>query len=302
MANKPSHSAGRYSLELGGVHAGFLKKVTLPGWEGEVATHSLATTNHQAKQITSFKATDLKFTVGMGMSANVKDWINAALDMQSTAMDCSVVIADFDSKAMNRVDLYGCHITEVSIPEANSTSKDGAYLDVTVKPSHIRFEDGKGDKITGNISAKQKNLALSNFKFTISNTKLPTARVSAVKGLKATLKTQLDAIGQAVEYSQHYTAMEFGDLDVTFSGADVAAWQTFAKSWFVDGHRKVSDEMTASLEFLDPTLGTVATIDFEGVVLKKLAHAEAEAFQDKLWNGTATFCYEKFQFRKAAID
>ena len=294
MANKASHAAGRYAMDIEGKFAGFMKSCELPSIEGDVTEHNLATDNFVAKQIANFKYGACKIEIGLGMSGHLYDWIKAAMEKGATEKDCAIIVADFDYKAMNRVELFGCHITEISFPTHKGDAKDGYYITVGLQPATVRFADGDGAVIKGNLIPKQKQISTNNFKFQLG-WGLPTARVSEVAPSKWEAKSAMDHIGEHNEFTQHYTKLTVGDLSFTVSGADAYAWQKFADNWFRGGQRRMSDETTASIEILGPDMKNHGTIEMEGVGLKKIAAEKVESNKEGLYKVKVDCYVEKMK-------
>ena len=70
MAEQRSHTAGRFSLEIDGYNAGFLKKFSGMAMEADIVSNDLGPDNVQKKHVSNIKWTPGKATVGIGMLTN----------------------------------------------------------------------------------------------------------------------------------------------------------------------------------------------------------------------------------------
>ena len=298
MANKPSHSAGRFGLEIDGQFAGLVKSVEYSSVDGDVAEQPTATDNYKSKYVANFKYGQAKCEISLSQAGSLWAWMKASMDKGSLAKDIALIIADFDGKAQNRIEMYQTHITEISLPAMGGDKKDAFCITVGFTPSYVRFADGDGSKIGGKISGKHKDFSTNNFEFELDHAlfKNACARVSEIGAMKWEQKSAFDQIGNRNEFTQHYTSMNVGDLDVSFSMADAWDLQKAVDAWFVKGERAESHHMTANLTLLNAAMKDVGSISFKGMGIKKFSMDKAEAFADKIGKAKVQFYVEQFTF------
>jgi len=304
MAGKASHSAGRFALEIGGKFAGLVKSVEYSSVDGDVAEQPTATDNYKSKYVANFKYAAAKCEISISQAGELWAWMKASMDKGAIAKDIALIIADFDGKAQNRIEMYQTHISEISLPAMGGDKKEAFCLTVGFQPAYIRFADGDGSKIQGSVSAKHKDFSTNNFEFELDHAlfKNACARVSEIGALKWECKSAFDQIGAKNEFTQHYTSMNVGDLDVSFSMADAWDLQKAVDAWFVKGDRGESHHMTAQLRLLSAAMKEVGSITFKGLGIKKFSMDKATAFEDKIGKAKVQFYVEQFSFDKFEHD
>src|SRR5579862_4430909 len=125
-----SMTAGRFALEIDGHNVGFMKKFSGLAMEADIVANDLGPDNVQKKHVSNIKWTPGKATIGIGMGKGMYDWIQAAFDKGYLTKSGSFTAADFNYKAMSRLNFTGGLITSVTVPKLDGSSKDAAYFDI----------------------------------------------------------------------------------------------------------------------------------------------------------------------------
>jgi hypothetical protein len=301
MADQRSHTAGRFSLDVDGYNVGFLKKFSGMAMEADIVANDLGPDNVQKKHVSNIKWTPGKATVGIGMGKGMYDWIQAAFDKGYLTKNGAFTSADFNYKAMSRLDFMNALITSVTVPKLDGSSKDAAYFDVEFEAEQVRWSKGGGEDIRGKIGPKQKAWLCSNFRVEIGA--LPCSRVATVDSFTWKCSVSADQIGIFREPTKHPAKVTVPEIKLTISHADHDAWAQAAKKWFVDGHHLESDEMTGRIVFLDPNMtDELGEVELQNVGFKKFSDEDAEANSEKIKRFSVELYVEKMKFKLNQYD
>ena len=301
MADQRSHTAGRFSLEIDGYNAGFLKKFSGMAMEADIVSNDLGPDNVQKKHVSNIKWTPGKATVGIGMGKGMYDWIQAAFDKGYMTKNGAFTSADFNYKAMSRLDFMNALITSVTVPKLDGSSKDAAYFDVEFEAEQVRWSKGDQSDIRGKIGPKQKAWLCSNFRVEIGS--LPCSRVATVDSFTWKCSVSADQIGIFREPTKHPAKVTVPEIKLSISHADHDAWAQAAKKWFVDGHHLESDEMTGRIVFLDPNMtDELGEVELQNVGFKKFSDEDSEANSEKIKRFNVELYVEKMKFKINSYD
>jgi phage tail-like protein len=241
-----SYTAGTVGLEVDGAGVGFVKSiegcdVTAP------VVNVAAADGTQQKQSGAPKYTPCTVRFGSGMKAAFYQWISDSLAGKLAQKNVSIVVYDFDYKAVRRLDLAGATISRFVVPALAAASTEPVVFEVTLGASTIRRASPSGTA-SGALSSKSKQALAGNFKLSAPGLEADLKRVTAVGSWTFDLapapagELKLSAGGQP----------EYGDLSVTVAapaGVEFDAW--------LDGLVKgTPTKKTFSLSLLDATFTT----------------------------------------------
>ncbi len=301
MADQRSHTAGRFSLDVDGYNVGFLKKFSGMAMEADIVANDLGPDNVQKKHVSNIKWTPGKATVGIGMGKGMYDWIQAAFDKGYLTKNGAFTSADFNYKAMSRLDFMNALITSVTVPKLDGASKDAAYFDVEFEAEQVRWSKGGQEDIRGKIGPKQKAWLCSNFRVEIGG--LPCSRVATVDSFTWKCSVSADQIGIFREPTKHPAKVTVPEIKLTISSADHDAWAQAAKKWFIDGHHLESDEMHGRIVFLDPNMSDeLGEVELQNVGFKKFSDEDNEANSEKIKRFAVELYVEKMKFKLNSYD
>src|SRR3569623_237529 len=295
MADQRSHTAGRFMLQVADYDVGFLKKFSGLAMEADIVSNDLGPANVQKKHVSNIKWTPGKATVGIGMGKGMYDWIQAAFDRNYITKDGAFTSADFNYKAMSRLEFQRALVTSVTIPKLDGSSKDAAYFDVEFEAEQVRWFKSTGEDIKGKIGPKQKAWLCSNFRVEIGS--LPCSRVASVDSVSWKCSVSADQVGIFREPTKHPAKVTVPEIKLTISHADHDAWAQAAKKWFVDGHHLEGDEMTGRIVFLDPNMtDELGEVELQNVGFKKFIDEDSEANSEKIKRFSGELYVEQMKF------
>jgi len=288
-------------LQIADYDVGFLKKFSGLAMEADVVSNDLGPANVQKKHVSNIKWTPGKATVGIGMGKGMYDWIQAAFDRNYITKDGAFTSADFNYKAMSRLEFQRALVTSVTIPKLDGSSKDAAYFDVEFEAEQVRWFKSTGEDIKGKIGAKQKAWLCSNFRVEIGS--LPCSRVATVDSFTWKCSVTSDQVGIFREPTKHPAKVTVPEIKLTISHADHDAWAQAAKKWFVDGHHLEGDEMTGRIVFLDPNMtDELGEVELQNVGFKKFSDEDSEANSEKIKRFSVELYVEQMKFKINQYD
>ncbi len=303
MADKSSpYAGGRFGLVIDGSEfLGYVKSVSGGNIKGEVSVHELGPDNIQKKHISTINHEPFKVEVGMGMSEGFYEWIRQSFDKSHVSKTGEVVACDFDYHAQAVREFYNAHITEVTVPTLDGSSKEPAYMSVTLEPETIRYRKGDGSQITPKIAPATKKWLTSNFKFELGD--LPCSRVAKIESFTWKQNLCKDEVGSFREPEKTPAKVEVPNLKLTISMSDIEDWQQWHKSFVIDGNCAEEDELSGAITFLGPNMEkTLATIELMNVGIISLEQAQSEANKEEVARFEVELYVENMRFDYEEAD
>jgi len=300
--NSRSFSAGRFALFTDGEALGFVKSVSGGNIKGVVATHDAGPSNWIKKHLSTIKHEEITIEVGMGLSPSFYKWIESSFAIsQKTknkakqARSGEVVAADFDYKAQRAMIFSDAHITALTIPALDGSSKDPAYLTVTLNPTRLRHERRQGERLSHSKDTKKKKWLASGFTFEIGS--LPCERITKIDAF--TLKQSVVKVGggKTREPTKHPTKTEVPNIKVTFSARDAAAWEAWFNAFVIEGKCADGDELNGQITLLGPNhKDELARVTLRHVGIISLQPAKYHAKKGTVTKMVAELYVEEMKF------
>jgi hypothetical protein len=303
MADKGSpYAGGRFGLVIDGSEfLGYVKSVSGGTIKGEVSVHELGPDNVQKKHISTISHDAFKVEVGMGMSQGFYEWIRQSFDKSHIAKTGEVVACDFDYKAQSVREFYNAHITEVTVPTLDGSSKEPAYMSVSIEPETIRYRKGDGNQITPKISPATKKWLTSNFRFELGD--LPCSRVAKIESFTWKQELCKDEVGSFREPQKTPAKVEVPNLKLTISMADINDWAKWHKTFVIEGNCGEDAELTGAITFLGPDLKEeLARIELMNVGIISLEQSQSEANKTEVARFEVECYVEQMKFNYQVYD
>jgi hypothetical protein len=251
-----SYSTGKLALQIDGTSVAYLKSISCGAVSAEVQRTAVVEgtkLSGDPKQIVGpaqYQSCELEVPWG-SIDPAVSGWISQALNGQAAPKTLNVLYLDYDYKEKRRLELLNAAISEVTLPKAQaSASKDPAQVKLTLQPEIVRAFAGSGAAVSA--GAAQKSQLGSNFSFTWGSTTLGAMEVGP-------LSFTVDPKTKRAQLSE--LALVVSEADPKLATVD----SSFRK-FLIDGQNGDANEVTAVLEWLDPTLKvTTSKFTFAGV-------------------------------------
>jgi hypothetical protein len=302
MAKVP-YANSRFQLTIEGQPA-YVNKFDGGNVKAELVEHKNATTNITKKTISTMKTQEVSMDIGAAMGKPLQDWIQASINMGYVHKDLELASADANGKIQSIKNLFGCHITELSLKACDAASKDSQYFTVKASVERTRVIDGDGKSIQGAQGKnKQKNWLCSMFRFELAGLEDACHNISKVDSLSYKQKIAVNEVGHLREYQKVPAAIEFSNIKLTIAAHDMEPWRKWHEEFVINGKNGDEVEKTGALTFLDNS-GTVelGSIEFHNCGIIDLKRDAYEASGDKLAKFTVELYTERWVFNWKVHD
>lgn len=183
-----SYAAAHFALELDGQEpVGMFKSIEGGSIKMDVMTYAGGGQFDKFRQLGKPKFEDLKLQVGMSMSKVFYDWIDGFFNKQVVRKTGAILAADFHYNVRARREFSEALIREIGFPQLDSSSKQPAYMNVTLAVEDLVFKPGSGSIKPAGIRLgaplgfdKQKLWTTNNFRLTLAGLDSALKRVSKI--------------------------------------------------------------------------------------------------------------------------
>lgn len=295
--DKRGYTAGKYGIELDNINAGWVSSVEGGMATSDVVVEKIGGDLYQKKHIAGVKYEDISVSCGTGMSKGFYDWIKASFDCNYARKNGAVISADYNYKAITRLDFFNALISEIGFPALDAGSKDAAKMTIKFTPETTRFKPEGGSSIANNYKndqAKQKKWLPSNFKLTIDG--LDCTRVNKIEAITLKQKNVVNAVGEQRDHEMEPASLEVPNLVVTLAESHAKDWYDWHKTFVIDGVNGDDKEKGGSLVFLTPDLKDLFTITFKHLGIFKLTPEKVEAGSENIRRVKAEMYCEEMSF------
>ena len=264
-----SYTAGHFALELDGKMVGFLRSVEGGGVKADVIEERPGESSNTVKKHIGWpKFEDIKIEVGLDGSLELFDWVHSFFEGAGARKNGAIVAADYNYKERARHEFHDALITEIGVPALDGSSKDPAYLKITLSPDSLLDKAGSGAPLPPVPSAKQKTWSTSNFRLKLGD--LPCSRIRSIGAFTVVQHTTTYQDGANATPVKVPGRLEFPNLRFTVSNLDAKPWIDWGDAFLVQGKSGDGSELEGSLTLLDPKGGTLAEIGLHHVGLTGL--------------------------------
>lgn len=239
------------------------------------------------KHIGSVKYSSIVAEVG---ADDLREWISQAWAGKQNPKNGAVSTADVNYKSTSERQFMNALITETTIPALDGASKDAGYLTVRLTPAAVVLRKGAGADVRGTVGPKQKTWMRSNFRFELGD--LPTSRVARIDSFTVRSPAMSMATGE-LRTVQSVAAVQFPNLRLSISQADLQPWADWAESFIVQGQNGDNAEKSGAVVFLSPNMKDeigritlsncgILSLTQPGAEAEKIARFEVELYCEKM--------------------
>jgi hypothetical protein len=250
-AQRP-YVAGYFALELDGAFAGVVSKIEGGNVVGDVAKVPGAEF-FVKKQLANVGVRDIVLEFGTNMNAALFNWMRDALQRQATPKNGAVLTIDYKGDVRARLEFTYAHITQITLPAADASSKDPLRFTVRLTPETTRLTPGSGKAPSAKLPLQKTALA-SSFRLAIDGVDM--TRASQVESLTINLPLRRDDIGESRDYEKLPGVIDFPNLVVTMAESHAASVYDWLEDFVIQGNNSDEAEKTGTLEFLSANLST----------------------------------------------
>lgn len=298
MPNTDSFVGGRFGfLVEGSKFLGFVRSVSGGNIRGEVAVRQ--TGSVQKKRICNVIYEPFTIEVGMGMSTDFYNWIQASFDKGYIIKNGELVVCDFDYSIMSIREFQDAHISELTMPALDASSKDPAYMTLKFNPEKIRYKKSTRLPIQVDVRPTTKKWTASNFRIELGD--LPCDHVAKIDSFTLKQSIKRDKTGVARRSQKYPSIIEVPNLKLSISMVEIQSWQHWYHSFIVGGKHK--DVLNGAITFLGSELkDELARLDLQNVGIISMKIAGQEANKEEVARFEVELYVEQMKFNHNISD
>ena len=133
-AGNRSYVSGNFFLSLDGAKAGFVKSVDGGDITADVINEAKNPSYFTKKHIGQPRYEEFEVQIGFSMTKIVYNWIRQSWSMGNQRMDGSITALDYQLNPVSERQFQKAIITETTIPAADGSSKEPAYITLKFTP------------------------------------------------------------------------------------------------------------------------------------------------------------------------
>ncbi len=241
-------SAGTLSID--GVSVGPVRK-----WSGGDARGEVIADASGGKHLGQPSYDPVVVEVPLPLAAPLMGWINDfASDKHTTK---NLVLTATDPRAYTTVttlEAGDAYLTSVRFPIGDTARPEGATVVLVFGVGQTRLATLTGQSTTS--AAARTAAYVQHFRLKVDG--LDASRVSALESIEMKLASAASQPGDARLATTPTGSTVLSNLIVTMPESAAATWKTWFTDFAINGNNDSTREKGGSLEFLDPTLTTVA--------------------------------------------
>lgn len=276
MSPRDAGREGPYAFHLDNERPyGFVKSVSGGTPRTNMAVQSGLRTDSLRKRPVSRSHESFYVEAGMGAPLSLFQWVSATLENGLVTRSGEVHSCDIDGKSLGVNQFFDAHILEITFPRLDGSSKEDAFLSMSIHPSGVRLQMGTGEEISARSPEQGRRINRSFFRVVMGN--LPSQRVSKVEEIKWTLaltkeETALGRFPKAdpIEWT------DVSNIKLVLPGTDAQDWMDWSNQ--VQPGDEQDYEVDGFVEWLSAD-GSVslARIDLLGCAPVAIGFGRAEA-------------------------
>ena len=290
-ADQRSYTAANVALSIDGVPYDGLLALQGGEFVADIVTENATAGAVPKKHVSNVHIAPITVDLEYAPTNALVGLLNDFLTNRPTTHTVGITRLDFNKQpAAGSFEALNATLIAADFGEFSGDSKVAAHFTLVFQPEQVRaVSPAAGGAPKSN--PKSKNALASNFRFSMDP--LPGNRVAKVAGLTVKRTLSADAIGIFREPSAHPAMIEFTNLLLEVSYADIAPWDNWANDYMVAGHHLESDEKSATLTLLAPNMkDPIMAFQFTHVGLVRLARQPFERASDKVQRFEVELYYE----------
>jgi len=287
-----AYTGGKFGLSLDGKAAGFLHSVEGGNAKAEVVSVAAGASSFPKKHISTIKYEDIVLQVPLPMEKGLAEWIANSVK----AKNGTIQFLDYSNREQASRDFHNALISEISFPALDGSSKDAAFITVTLTPEYTEYKKGSG-KVATVVKPQpgSKNWLPANFRLTIDG--LDATHVSRIEPFAIRRKTTTEAVGEKRNYQVGPGTLEFPNLSVTLAESHADSWRQWFEDFAIQGNNDESKERSGKLSLLAADLKSeLASIDLLGLGIVQVARTKQEAASENIARVRAEMYCEEMKF------
>jgi hypothetical protein len=261
---------GRFSVTIGGVSTA-VRSVEGGEAYSDVVTEKLGPDHITHKHLAGVRYEDIVISANMGALSSL---IASTTNHRHTRFDGSFEETDADGTVRRRIDFFHAIVREVSFPALDASSREPAYVQITLAPEVTR-RGAIGGRSTVSLSRNEaKVFQPSNFRLAVDG--LDTSRVNKVEGITLKQKVVEHVVGEMRDYQNEGAGSEVPNLRLTVSDATARTWQDWFDDFVVRGNNEAEHEKVLTISYLDGSNQALVELRATGVGIFSMRRDSAD--------------------------
>lgn len=272
-----SYVSGSFFLTLDGVKCGFVKSVAGGAIGAEVVAEP-GSGPFVPKHLGKPRYGEITLNCGFSLDKSFYEWVAQSWQVKAKPRAGSLVAMDYTLTPTSERRFENAIITSTTIPAMDGSSKEPAYLVVTIAPGLIQNAPGSGSKEEYSAAGKsdQKAWLPSHFKLEIEG--IDCSKVNKIEPF--TVGQSVGTDSKAREAALAARRVDFPNLKLTVSEAGAQSFIDWHQASVVEGK---GIEKNGTLTFFGPTQqGVLMRIKFSNLGIFSLEPSKAETNADQV--------------------
>jgi phage tail-like protein len=266
-----------FALTLDGQNAGMCRSVDGGGIKGDLIAQQIGGQPHRIKHINNPIIEPISVQVGMTMSKDFYQWIDASWKGRAERRNGSITVYDSNYKPQFEYSFSDALILETTLPPMDGASKEPAYMTVKFQAERAENKFAPGGGRPSNVeNTLQKQLMPANFRLEIEG--LDVSRVSKIDPITVKQNVKPMSCGPDWMYQLEPTSLEFPNLTVYLAMASAKGFYDWHQEFVIGGKNGPDNERTGAITFISPNLQEdLLTINLDRVGILNIVSEKADA-------------------------
>ena len=209
------------------------------------------------KQLDDPDFQEMVLACGTGMSQSFYDWVGSPFRRQHARKDGAIITLDRLSKPTARLSFHQALVTSLSMPALDASSKDPAYMTVTVKPGWTSFNNSTDSRSVGAYtSVIPKAWASSSFRIKIDGLETECQHVTKIEALRLKQRIVANPTGETRRREIEPGAIDVPNLVLELPQTFTGRFDQWFNSAVLEKQDSWDKERNGTLDFLAPGAGT----------------------------------------------
>lgn len=296
MALAKGVAGSNFYAMVNGHSGGYLKSMTVPTLEVDKIAMPLGPDGQTKQALGRMKLGPSKVVCGISEANALWQLIESVMNKNCQEFEAVLGVADQNYKSIREIELTTCLMSEVSFAELDASSgKDLFDVTATFVSEAVKFSNGSGSVIKGNLSGKQKGWQKSYFDPIGAPHGIPAQSITKIALAKHTAKIVEEHTGMSRWPTKAHAAWTVDGLKTTISATGYEAARDMCVKIMYDGFVEESEFIDWSVNVKDPThKRTVGEIIFKQTAPTKFTTgAENKGGEDKAIQSDIEWCIEE---------
>lgn len=295
MALAKGVAGSNFYAMISGQSGGYLKSMTVPTLEVDKIAMPLGPDGATKQALGRMKLGDAKVVCGISEANALWQLIESVMNKNCQEFEAVLGVADQNYKSIREIELTTCLMKEVSFGELDASSgKDLMDVTATFVAEAVKFSNGSGSVIKGNLSGKQKGWQKSYFDPIGAPHGISPQSITKIALAKHTAKIVEEHTGMSRWPTKAHAAWTVDGLKTTISATGYEAARDMCVKIMYDGFVEESEFIDWSVNVKDPThKRSVGEIIFTQTAPTKFTTgAENKGGEDKAIQSEVEWCIE----------